>query len=172
MYANCTWLPHSLPTSPAHPFDQLAGRVDDVINVSGHRIGTAEVESALVAHPQCAEAAVVGYEHPVKGQGEQAWLCWAAQPAAASLLPASSSIPTQHSILLNAATHSLQASGHTSPCLRCVGVYLGGRRAPVGRVVHGRGSRSFCPSLRLSLTLCPAAHPPFCHHRVWSMMTS
>ena len=48
--------------------------MDDVINVSGHRIGTAEVESALVAHPQCAEAAVVGYEHPVKGQGIWAYV--------------------------------------------------------------------------------------------------
>nr|XP_004242910.1 acetyl-coenzyme A synthetase, chloroplastic/glyoxysomal-like [Solanum lycopersicum] len=47
----------------------LTGRVDDVINVSGHRIGTAEVESALVSHPQCVEAAVVGVEHDVKGQG-------------------------------------------------------------------------------------------------------
>lgn len=44
----------------------ITGRVDDVINVSGHRIGTAEVESALVAHPKCAEAAVVGYDHPIK----------------------------------------------------------------------------------------------------------
>ncbi|KAL4458768.1 hypothetical protein ABPG75_013633 [Micractinium tetrahymenae] len=52
----------------------ITGRVDDVINVSGHRIGTAEVESALVAHPQCAEAAVVGYEHPVKGQGIWAYV--------------------------------------------------------------------------------------------------
>jgi acetyl-CoA synthetase len=48
--------------------------VDDVINVSGHRIGTAEVESALVAHPACAEAAVVGYDHPVKGQGIYAFV--------------------------------------------------------------------------------------------------
>ena len=56
------------------PLLPLAGRVDDVINVSGHRIGTAEVESALVAHPQCAEAAVVGYEHPVKGQGIWAYV--------------------------------------------------------------------------------------------------
>ena len=47
----------------------ITGRVDDVINVSGHRIGSAEVESALVSHDSCAEAAVVGYEHPVKGQG-------------------------------------------------------------------------------------------------------
>ncbi|WP_240609450.1 acetate--CoA ligase [Phenylobacterium deserti] len=47
----------------------ITGRVDDVINVSGHRIGTAEVESALVANPNVAEAAVVGYPHPVKGQG-------------------------------------------------------------------------------------------------------
>ena len=45
------------------------GRVDDVINVSGHRMGTAEVESALVLHPKVAEAAVVGYPHDVKGQG-------------------------------------------------------------------------------------------------------
>ncbi|RDC67253.1 acetate--CoA ligase, partial [Rhodovulum sp. 12E13] len=47
----------------------ITGRVDDVINVSGHRMGTAEVESALVAHRDVAEAAVVGYPHPVKGQG-------------------------------------------------------------------------------------------------------
>ncbi|KAG8656086.1 hypothetical protein MANES_04G095800v8 [Manihot esculenta] len=52
----------------------LTGRVDDVINVSGHRIGTAEVESALVSHPQCAEAAVVGIEHEVKGQGIYAFV--------------------------------------------------------------------------------------------------
>lgn len=47
----------------------ITGRVDDVINVSGHRMGTAEVESALVAHPAVAEAAVVGYPHALKGQG-------------------------------------------------------------------------------------------------------
>ena len=47
----------------------ITGRVDDVINVSGHRMGTAEVESALVAHDKVAEAAVVGYPHDIKGQG-------------------------------------------------------------------------------------------------------
>ncbi|MEO8883268.1 MAG: acetate--CoA ligase, partial [Devosia sp.] len=47
----------------------ITGRVDDVLNVSGHRIGTAEVESALVAHPKVSEAAVVGYPHDIKGQG-------------------------------------------------------------------------------------------------------
>ncbi|MFT6022690.1 MAG: acetyl-CoA synthetase [Ascidiaceihabitans sp.] len=47
----------------------ITGRVDDVINVSGHRMGTAEVESALVAHPKVAESAVVGYPHDIKGQG-------------------------------------------------------------------------------------------------------
>jgi acetyl-CoA synthetase len=47
----------------------ITGRVDDVINVSGHRMGTAEVESALVAHNCVAEAAVVGYPHDIKGQG-------------------------------------------------------------------------------------------------------
>ena len=47
----------------------ITGRVDDVLNVSGHRIGTAEIESALVAHPSVAEAAVVGYPHDIKGQG-------------------------------------------------------------------------------------------------------
>mmetsp|Transcript_19106 Transcript_19106/g.32798 ORF Transcript_19106/g.32798 Transcript_19106/m.32798 type:complete len:706 (+) Transcript_19106:76-2193(+) len=52
----------------------ITGRVDDVINVSGHRIGTAEVESALVAHPACSEAAVVGYDHPIKGQGIYAYV--------------------------------------------------------------------------------------------------
>ena len=52
----------------------ITGRVDDVINVSGHRMGTAEVESALVAHESVAEAAVVGYPHPVKGQGIYAYV--------------------------------------------------------------------------------------------------
>ncbi len=52
----------------------LTGRVDDVINVSGHRIGTAEVESALVAHPKVAEAAVVGCPHDIKGQGIYAYV--------------------------------------------------------------------------------------------------
>ena len=47
----------------------ITGRVDDVINVAGHRLGTAEIESALVAHPQVAEAAVVGFPHAIKGQG-------------------------------------------------------------------------------------------------------
>ena len=52
----------------------ITGRIDDVINVSGHRIGTAEVESALVLHDQIAEAAVVGYPHDVKGQGIYAFV--------------------------------------------------------------------------------------------------
>ena len=52
----------------------ITGRVDDVINVSGHRIGTAEVESALVAHPHVAEAAVVGFPHDIKGQGIYAYV--------------------------------------------------------------------------------------------------
>ena len=52
----------------------LTGRVDDVLNVSGHRIGTAEVEGALVQHPACAEAAVVGYPHDVKGVGIYAYV--------------------------------------------------------------------------------------------------
>ena len=52
----------------------ITGRVDDVINVSGHRMGTAEVESALVAHPKVAEAAVVGMPHEIKGQGIYAYV--------------------------------------------------------------------------------------------------
>ncbi|WP_439514152.1 acetate--CoA ligase [Oceanibaculum nanhaiense] len=52
----------------------ITGRVDDVINVSGHRMGTAEVESALVAHAKVAEAAVVGYPHDIKGQGIYAYV--------------------------------------------------------------------------------------------------
>lgn len=52
----------------------IIGRIDDVINVSGHRLGTAEVESALVLHPSVAEAAVVGFPHPVKGQGIYAFV--------------------------------------------------------------------------------------------------
>jgi acetyl-CoA synthetase len=52
----------------------ITGRVDDVINVAGHRLGTAEVESALVAHPKVSEAAVVGYPHTIKGQGIYAYV--------------------------------------------------------------------------------------------------
>ncbi len=61
----------------------ITGRVDDVLNVSGHRLGTAEIESALVLHPQVAEAAAVGYPHTVKGQGIYAYvtLMAGAQPS-------------------------------------------------------------------------------------------
>ncbi len=52
----------------------ITGRVDDVLNVSGHRLGTAEIESALVAHPSTAEAAVVGFPHDIKGQGIYAYI--------------------------------------------------------------------------------------------------
>ena len=52
----------------------ITGRVDDVLNVSGHRLGTAEIESALVLHNKVAEAAVVGIEHPIKGQGIYAYV--------------------------------------------------------------------------------------------------
>jgi len=52
----------------------ITGRVDDVLNVSGHRMGTAEVESALVLHPKVAEAAVVGMPHEIKGQGIYAYV--------------------------------------------------------------------------------------------------
>jgi Acyl-coenzyme A synthetases/AMP-(fatty) acid ligases len=52
----------------------ITGRVDDVINVSGHRMGTAEVESALVAHQKVSEAAVVGFPHDIKGQGIYAYV--------------------------------------------------------------------------------------------------
>ncbi len=52
----------------------ITGRVDDVLNVSGHRLGTAEVESALVAHPRVAEAAIVGFPHEIKGQGIYAYV--------------------------------------------------------------------------------------------------
>ena len=53
---------------------RCAGRLDDVINVSGHRIGTAEVENALALNEQCAEAAVVGFTHDIKGQGIYAYV--------------------------------------------------------------------------------------------------
>ena len=52
----------------------ITGRVDDVLNVSGHRLGTAEIESSLVLHPKVAEAAVVGFDHPIKGQGIYAFV--------------------------------------------------------------------------------------------------
>ena len=60
--------------SDADGYYWITGRVDDVINVSGHRMGTAEVESALVAHPKVAEAAVVGFPHDIKGQGIYAYV--------------------------------------------------------------------------------------------------
>jgi acetyl-CoA synthetase len=64
----------------------ITGRVDDVINVSGHRMGTAEVESALVAHPKVSEAAVVGYPHDIKGQGIYAYVTlMAGEPASDDL---------------------------------------------------------------------------------------
>ena len=66
----------------------ITGRVDDVINVSGHRMGTAEVESALVAHPKVAEAAVVGMPHEVKGQGIYAYVTLNAGEAASDELRA------------------------------------------------------------------------------------
>ena len=52
----------------------ITGRIDDVLNVSGHRLGTAEIESALVSNPQVAEAAVVGFPHDIKGQGIYAYV--------------------------------------------------------------------------------------------------
>ena len=58
----------------ADGFYWITGRVDDVINVSGHRMGTAEVKSSLVAHPKVSEAAVVGYPHDIKGQGIYAYV--------------------------------------------------------------------------------------------------
>jgi acetyl-CoA synthetase len=59
----------------------ITGRIDDVLNVSGHRLGTAEVESALVAHEAVAEAAVVGFPHPIKGQGIYAYVLLSAEYA-------------------------------------------------------------------------------------------
>jgi len=66
----------------------ITGRVDDVLNVSGHRLGTAEIESALVAHPDVAEAAVVGYPHDVKGQGVYCFVTLNADVTPTAVLPA------------------------------------------------------------------------------------
>ncbi len=63
----------------------ITGRIDDVLNVSGHRLGTAEVESALVAHDTVAEAAVVGYPHPIKGQGIYAYVILTADHASGNV---------------------------------------------------------------------------------------
>jgi acetyl-CoA synthetase len=52
----------------------ITGRVDDVMNVSGHRLGSAEIESALVSHPYCSEAAVIGFPHDIKGEGVFAYV--------------------------------------------------------------------------------------------------
>jgi acetyl-CoA synthetase len=66
----------------------ITGRVDDVINVSGHRLGTAEIESALVAHPKVAEAAVVGFPHDIKGQGIYAYVTLISEVAPSEALRA------------------------------------------------------------------------------------
>jgi acyl-coenzyme A synthetase/AMP-(fatty) acid ligase len=66
--------PHKIGNWSFDGFYWITGRVDDVINVSGHRMGTAEVESALVAHRKVSDAAVVGYPHDIKGQGIYAYL--------------------------------------------------------------------------------------------------
>jgi acetyl-CoA synthetase len=66
----------------------ITGRVDDVLNVSGHRMGTAEIESALVSHPAVAEAAVVGMPHDVKGQGIYCFVILNADAEASDVLPA------------------------------------------------------------------------------------
>jgi acetyl-CoA synthetase len=66
----------------------ITGRVDDVINVSGHRLGTAEVESALVSHEAVAEAAVVGYPHEIKGQGIYCYVTLNADVTATDILAA------------------------------------------------------------------------------------
>jgi acyl-CoA synthetase (AMP-forming)/AMP-acid ligase II len=73
----------------------ITGRVDDVINVSGHRMGTAEVESALVAHPKVAEAAVVGYPHNIKGQGIYAYVTLMAGEGAPTRCERNSSLGAQ-----------------------------------------------------------------------------
>ncbi|HZG01492.1 MAG TPA: acetyl-coenzyme A synthetase, partial [Chitinophagales bacterium] len=67
---------------------RITGRVDDVINVSGHRIGTAEVEDALDEHPNIVESAVVGYPHPIKGQALFAFVSCNATPASEEKLKA------------------------------------------------------------------------------------
>ncbi|MHC4225683.1 MAG: AMP-binding enzyme, partial [Planctomycetota bacterium] len=64
----------------------ITGRVDDVVNVSGHRLGTAEVESALVAHRAVAEAAVVGIPHDIKGQGIYAFVILNSQQSSSAEL--------------------------------------------------------------------------------------
>ena len=66
----------------------ITGRVDDVLNVSGHRLGTAEIESALVAHPKVAEAAIVGYPHDIKGQGIYAYITLVAEAEPSEALEA------------------------------------------------------------------------------------
>ena len=66
----------------------ITGRVDDVLNISGHRLGTAEIESALVSHPLVAEAAVVGYPHDIKGQGIYAYVTLVVGPEPSAALEA------------------------------------------------------------------------------------
>ena len=66
--------PATEPAGDEDGYFWVMGRVDDVINVSGHRLGTAEIESAIVSHPSVAEAAVVGMPHEMKGQGIAAFV--------------------------------------------------------------------------------------------------
>lgn len=88
----------------------ITGRVDDVINVSGHRIGTAEVESALVLHESCAEAAVVGYEHPIKGIGIYAYV---------TLMDGVESSDELRKELVKCATHTPEVCVYLSLVIEC-----------------------------------------------------
>ncbi|MEO5972132.1 MAG: acetate--CoA ligase [Sphingomicrobium sp.] len=91
----------------------ITGRVDDVINVSGHRIGTAEVESALVAHPKVAEAAVVGFPHEIKGQAIYAFVTLNAGEQGGDALRKELSLAVRHDIGALAAPEKI----HFTPAL-------------------------------------------------------
>jgi acetyl-CoA synthetase len=86
----------------------ITGRVDDVLNVSGHRLGTAEIESALVAHPKVAEAAVVGFPHDIKGQGIYAYVTLNAHEAPSEDLRAELVRWVRHEISPIAAPDAIQ----------------------------------------------------------------
>ena len=87
----------------------ITGRVDDVLNVSGHRLGTAEIESALVAHPLVAEAAVVGYPHDIKGPGIYCYVTLIAgvEPSAALEAELKQQVRTEISAIADARSHPL-----------------------------------------------------------------
>ena len=116
------------------------GRVDDVLNVSGHRLGTMEIESALVSHPKVAEAAVVGRPDDLKGQAVVAFVTLKADASKAAVATGRSSMRSRESCRLMSSRRSARSRGRTT----CVS------RTGYPRPARARSCAGFCASSRSS----------------------